>query len=147
MIKFSKKTISLIIRHLEENYNKKELLDELVQYSDFIEESHAYRICVNHSNNINIGDSFSLTKEGILFFLKGQIDRFQGEEAPIMLYSANIRGINLKKVILFLKERNLINDYLSSIHQEDEILALEINNLKLIYQGDLWDFLENPQFD
>lgn len=145
-MKHNKKIIDLIDNHLHEIYKtKSELIESLGEYPELIETHLAYRARIAHDNELQKGDSFSFSKEGLIFLLEGHTDRFQGEELDLDIFQANVTGYNLKKLILKLEEEGVFCSELAKLHKEDEILAIEIDNVVKIYEGSYWDFMENPR--
>lgn len=137
---FNKKIIDLIDNHLHEMYNKPQLLEVLHNFPELIEEHVAYRALIG----LKIGDSFSFSKDGLYFVLDGHKDRFNGEEIGLIIYKARVRGYNLKKIILELKEQGFIDDYVSKLHQEDELISLEISEITEVYNDSFWNFFDTP---
>lgn len=140
---FNKKLIDLLDNHLHEIYNKQQLLEVLHNFPELIEEHVAYRALIGHDNPLKIGDSFSFSKEGLAFLLDGHKDRFNGEELSLIIYKAKVRGYNLKKIILELKDQGFIDDYVAKLSQEDELIALEISEITEVYNNSFWDFFDD----
>jgi len=157
-LKDNKQLINLILNHLEEEYSEKNnMIEQLSEYKDFIIETKAYRAILIPRNyeeldneiepvltsSIVVGNSFSYSKEGLFYFLEGNTDRYQYEDfVSIDLFSAEVVGINLKKVILYLKENNLIDEYTSGIHNEDEIIAIEIKTINHFHSTTLHNIFD-----
>jgi hypothetical protein len=139
---FNKKIISLIDNHLHEIYNKQQLLESLNSFPEIIEEHIAYRALIGHDNPLKSGDSFSFSKDGLAFVLDGHKDRFNGEDIPLIIYKARVLGYNLKKIILALKEQGILDDYVSKLSQEDELIALDISEITEVYHDSFWDFFD-----
>lgn len=123
--------------HFHDHKNiSEEFYKVLGSFQEFVYSGECFRAVItireayNFNYNFNLYKSWSKSKDGVKRFIDNEIIDGRYKDGDLVyLLTGNVIGIDINKIILFLKTNGIRNDHeFSSMLREEEIVAIETSS-------------------